>query len=623
MTTNIMTDSEDQTIQAIANESDMYDMLPDLKTYIDNIFSHQKNILSNFEERMDAINQISKANEEIAKGSISQAKSAEICENLSDTFQERFETMHEFSRSLADQAQHTAQISKSGEESINGLVNSSKQSQESFADIVDKVVKLADSVANINNIIGIIIRIARQTNLLSINATIEAARAGVAGKAFSVVAEEIKKLATDTQHAGEEITGIISNITNEVNIVQELAKSTKEVFINQEDSINSSSQALYDIQNALNGLIQKQNELEAIVESLFLQKNDLFNSITDIAQITEKSAAISQIVSSISMEQASKNALIQDMMKIQKNEVYTIKDILKDVKGRPNQNKQRTIGFVSLEEEEFFEQIEHAAVEAGKLLSINVICKKPKRFDVNQQLKLFNEFVQQGVDGIILVPSDEARLRNPVNEAVDKGIKVACVDIDIPGCKRNMYITSDSFDGGKLAGEAAVRHLKGKGKIVAFMCMAGIPALQERYKGFEAAVSKCPEIHIARKVEQNDSDLMKAGKTIEEMIRTVDFDLLYLVNSEVGELAVDIWKERKLDKKLVILTTSHKIKEAIRDGIVSSQIVQRNTSWGELAVLMLNRMFLGESVQSYENTGMYEINRTNYATYEMFTKRDL
>ena len=621
MTTQHLVSEDEQFNPAVSDEANITNILPEIKTCVENVLERQRSILSNFEERMDAISQISKANEEIANGNTAQAKSAEICESLSDLFQGRFETMHEFSRSLTDQAQQTAEISRSGEESINGLVSSSKKSQESFADIVEKVVKLADSVSNINNIIGIIICIARQTNLLSINATIEAARAGVAGKAFSVVAEEIKKLATDTQSAGENITEIIINITNEVYSVQDMARSTQEVFEVQQDSINSSSKALYDIQQALNGLIRKQNELQSIVESLFLQKSDLFSSISDIAQITEKSAAISQIVSSISTEQASKNALILEMMKLQKNEVSDITGILRDVPGRANYSSRRTIGFVSLEEEEFFEQIERAAAEAGQLLGLDVICRKPKRFNVDEQVRIFSEFAEQGVDGIILIPSDEARLMRSVNTAVERGIKVVCVDTDMPKSRRNVYLTSDSFDGGKLAGEAAVRHLKGRGKAAAFICMAGIPVLQERYKGFEAAIAKCTDIKIVKKLEQQDSDLIKSRRTIEELISTTDFDLLYLVNSEVGELAVDIWRERKLDKKLVVLTTSHKIKEAIREGIVSSQIVQRNTSWGELAVLMLNRMFMGESVQSYENTGMYEINRTNFSTYEMFTKK--
>ncbi len=606
----------------VTQESQKESALPIVKSSIEGIHAYQNNILSTFEERMDAVRQISLANEEIARGSVAQAASAELCQSMSDMLQERFERMDEFSRSLAAEAMHTAEIGKSGEASISGLLSTSQKSQASFAGIVDRIVKLADSVANINSIISIIIRIARQTNLLSINATIEAARAGAAGKAFSVVAMEIKKLATDTQNAGEDITGIISSITSEVYAVQELAQSTKEVFALQEESIGSSSKALTDIQSALDSLIAKQNELQSVVSGLFTQKDALFSSITDIASVTEKSAAISQIVASISMEQTHKNAIILDMMKLQRNELADVKQALRDVSGSETGKARKTIGFVSLEEEEFFEQIEEAAVIAGQQLNMDVVCRKPKRFNVDEQVRLFNSFVQQGADGIVLIPSDQARLAGPINDAVAKGIKVVCVDTDVPKSRRNVYITSDSYDGGKLAGEAAIRHLKGHGKIAAFICMAGISVLQERFKGFEAAIAKCPEIQIVKKVEQQDSDMNKARAAIDDMLRTLDFDLLYLVNSEVGELAVDIWRQRGIDKKLVVLTTSNKVKAAIPEGIVSSQIVQRNTSWGELAVLMLSRMLQGEQVQSYENTGMYEINGTNYATYEMFTKRD-
>jgi len=61
-------------------------------------------------------------------------------------------------------------------------------------------------------------------------------------------------------------------------------------------------------------------------------------------------------------------------------------------------------------------------------------------------------------------------------------------------------------------------------------------------------------------------------------------------------LAIDIWKARHLDKKLVILSKSAKITEGIRDGIVSSQIVQRNSLWGEMAVKLINKLFQGDII---------------------------
>ncbi len=584
------------------------------------VHDYEEIILSTFKERLSAISKIAEANADITQGMEKQVQSANVCAEISDVFQNQFETMHTTSRDLIDQANETDKISQTGESAIKELLDSSTESQQSFQDMSDRVAQLAKSAENINSIVSSVIRIARQTNLLSINATIEAARAGSAGKGFTVVAEEFKRLAADTQKAGEDISELITGISGEIKSVFNLASNARQVFDSQNRSIENSSHALSNIRNSLNNLMDKQSSMQSIVGGLLVQKKDLVDSIANIVEITEQSASISQMVSSISMEQNSKNELIFDMMKLQYNETANLKKIMSAVKAQALPEKKKRIAFIALENEEYFNEIEESSVAAGEKLNIEVVCRKPERVNTDEQIAILRDFISQQVDGIIIVPSDENRLIDPINEAAAKGIKVACVDLDVPKSKRDIYLTSDSFEGGKLAGEAAARHLKGSGKAAALICLAGIPALQERYKGFAAAISKHPGMQIVSKVDQNDSDLTKARQKLEEMLRTVDFDVLFLVNSEVGELAADIWQNKKLDKKLIVLSTSKKITKAVGGGIVSSQIVQRNTVWGEKAVMYIHRLWMGKSVQSYEDTGMYEINCSNKAVFEKFTE---
>ncbi len=585
------------------------------------IHNYEDIILSTFKERLSAIHKIAEANEDITQGMQRQVASANVCADLSDVFQDQFETLHKTSEDLIGQANETDKISQTGEGAILQLLDSSKESHQSFKDMSERVVQLAKSAENINSIVASVIRIARQTNLLSINATIEAARAGTAGKGFTVVAEEFKRLAADTQKAGEDISELVSGIGKEIQSAFKLASNAQEVFDSQNQSIENSSHALSNIRNSLNELMQKQLGMQNIVGGLLVQKKELVDSIANIVDITEQSASISQMVSSISMEQNSKNGLILDMMKLQYNETADLRQIMGQVKAKAVPAKKKRIAFISLENEEYFNEIEESSIAAGKKLNIDIVCKKPERMNVDEQIAIVREFIDQGVDGIIMVPSDENRLIDPINEAVAKGIKVACVDLDVPKSKRDIYLTSDSFEGGKLAGEAAARDLKGNGKAAALICLAAIPALQERYKGFAAALAKHPGMKVVSKVDQNDSDLSKARQKLEEMLRTVDFDVLFLVNSEVGELAAEIWQARKLDKKLIVLSTSKKITDAVGDGYVSSQIVQRNTVWGEKAVMYIHRLWNGEHVDSYEDTGMYEINYSNKAVFEKFAEK--
>ena len=98
------------------------------------------------------------------------------------------------------------------------------------------------------------------------------------------------------------------------------------------------------------------------------------------------------------------------------------------------------------------------------------------------------------------------------------------------------------------------------------------------------------------------------------------FDLLYLVNSDAGEIALDLWKARNLDKKLIVLSKSSKVTEGVKEGIVSSQIVQRNALWGEMAVRLIGKLLQGSEADEMVDTGMYEINASNYHIFDMHNK---
>ena len=594
-------------------------LLSGLKGNITSTDQYSSKIVTTYAERIDAIRRITEANAGITQGLEKQVQSADRCVDLSVEFQNNFETLLRSSSELAEKADRTSHISETSEQQIQNLLTISRQSQQQLQSIFDKIDKLSENAHSINSIIAVILRIARQTNLLSLNATIEAARAGVAGKGFAVVAEEIKRLAVDTQKEGQQISEIINHISHDVSAVQLLSADAKKDFMEQETRIEQSNAALSDIRQAMASLVTQQSHVCEVIERLMRHKEELVSSISDISRVTEKSAATSQLVSSITMEQASKDEIVLDMLRTQQMLIGGTSTMLDGIDAQTDDTNRLKVGITPLERQEFYIEVEDAARIAGEKLNIDILCNSPERFNVEQQLAAFNGFVEQGVDAIIVVPSDPARFQQPINNAVSHGIRVICLDIDAPQTRRHIFITSDSYVGGKLAGEAAIRHLKGRGKIVILLCAAGIPSVQQRYKGFMDAISAFPDMKLIKKAEQDDTDIEKSRRNITQLVEShPDFDLFYVVTADAAEVAIDIWKQKKLSQKIIVLSKDNKVMEGIRDGVVSSQIAQRNALWGEMAVLYINRMLKGEDVPPYENTGMYEINASNLPIFKMF-----
>ena len=136
----------------------------------------------------------------------------------------------ENSRLAAQQARNSADEARNGGEIIHRAVNDLKRFQISNSELVDKMVALGQRSSVIGTIVTTIDDIADQTNLLALNAAIEAARAGEHGRGFAVVADEVRKLSERTRLATQEIGSLIGGIQQELNdSVQDMGKSTQQV----------------------------------------------------------------------------------------------------------------------------------------------------------------------------------------------------------------------------------------------------------------------------------------------------------------------------------------------------------------------------------------------------------
>lgn len=115
-------------------------------------------------------------------------------------------------RQVSEVAQRTAEISQGGRKSVDESVEAMHRIQEQMDSIADSIVRLSEQSQAIGEIIATVNDLAEQSNLLAVNAAIEAAKAGDQGKGFAVVAQEVKSLAEQSKHATGQVRGILGDI---------------------------------------------------------------------------------------------------------------------------------------------------------------------------------------------------------------------------------------------------------------------------------------------------------------------------------------------------------------------------------------------------------------------------
>ena len=184
-------------------------------------------------------------------------------------------------------------IKTSAEKSLLGknMMSESMQYIEDAANIIAQTASNIEDVyqasEKIKDITKIIEDIAFQTNILALNASVEAARAGDQGKGFAVVASEVRNLAQTTQASVKDITELVDNTSQKIDTATQTAKQSQEIFVDLQNKVSDTSKLMETItSNAL--------EQESGTNQISVEVNNMESATTQNAALAENSNEISK-----------------------------------------------------------------------------------------------------------------------------------------------------------------------------------------------------------------------------------------------------------------------------------------------------------------------------------------
>jgi methyl-accepting chemotaxis protein len=308
MTQRLDPESESEAMTDIAEEfnemiAEIERTTEQLKNFASEVATSSEEVTASSEEVRSASEQVTESIQEISDGAERQNDSLQSVQQEMDSLSTTTEEIAASSNEVADIAERTAETGREGRNAAQAAIDGMGEIEDESEQAVREIAALEQEMEQIDELIEFISEIAEQTNMLALNANIEASRSGESGEGFSVVAQEVKELAEETKDAADDIEARLERIQDQTHSTAEEVQRTADRVSEHTASVRNAAEALEEIA----GYAQETNtgvqEISAATEQQAASTQQVVAMVDEAATISEETTAESENVAAAAEEQ--------------------------------------------------------------------------------------------------------------------------------------------------------------------------------------------------------------------------------------------------------------------------------------------------------------------------------
>lgn len=262
-----------------------------------------------------ATNNVAISIQDVAKGASDQTSELLNIVNTLDNFNRELSLVKENIENVTLKTNETQENAIIGKTKMDDLIKSIDSIINSFNIVTVKIKDLSSSVSKIGSITDVINNLSEQTNLLSLNAAIEATKAGEYGRTFAVVADEVRKLAEASKESSKEILTIVKSISNETSLVISNTDSMEKLLSHQDDIAKHTVEAFNGIINSIEEIPPLITKTQNSIDNASTSKDIIILKVQNISAVSEEMSASAEQIASSTEELTASTSQLSDLTK--------------------------------------------------------------------------------------------------------------------------------------------------------------------------------------------------------------------------------------------------------------------------------------------------------------------